>query len=181
MPGSAGWPPIRPAATCAFCSRTASSTSSTVIAARRDLAGIEPQPHRVVARAEHAHVAHARQPREHVADLDHRVVAQVQRVVAASGERRNTTIVRSGERFCVTRPIWRTTSGRRGSRLAHAVLGLHLRVVEIGAEAERHRDREAAVGRRPRSSRYSAFSTPLICCSSGVMTVSAIVFGDAPG
>src|SRR5882762_6155414 len=26
-----------------------------------------------------------------------------------------------------------------------------------------------------------AFSTPLICCSSGVMTVSAMVFGDAPG
>src|SRR5258708_36594916 len=26
-----------------------------------------------------------------------------------------------------------------------------------------------------------AFSTPLISCSSGVTTVSAIVFGDAPG
>src|SRR5258708_13100003 len=26
-----------------------------------------------------------------------------------------------------------------------------------------------------------AFSTPLICCSSGVMTVSAMVFGEAPG
>src|SRR5580692_675112 len=26
-----------------------------------------------------------------------------------------------------------------------------------------------------------AFSTPLICCSKGVMTVSAMVFGDAPG
>src|SRR5271156_7202541 len=26
-----------------------------------------------------------------------------------------------------------------------------------------------------------AFSTPLICCSSGVMTVSAMVLGDAPG
>src|SRR5579871_6172059 len=26
-----------------------------------------------------------------------------------------------------------------------------------------------------------AFSTPLICCSSGVMTVSAIVLGEAPG
>src|SRR6202041_2971203 len=26
-----------------------------------------------------------------------------------------------------------------------------------------------------------AFSTPLICCSNGVMTVSAMVFGDAPG
>src|ERR1700690_2667472 len=26
-----------------------------------------------------------------------------------------------------------------------------------------------------------AFSTPLICCSSGVITVSAMVFGDAPG
>ena len=26
-----------------------------------------------------------------------------------------------------------------------------------------------------------AFSTPLICCSSGVITVSAIVLGEAPG
>src|SRR5271156_2612769 len=26
-----------------------------------------------------------------------------------------------------------------------------------------------------------AFSTPLICCSSGVITVSAMVFGEAPG
>src|ERR1700742_4199428 len=26
-----------------------------------------------------------------------------------------------------------------------------------------------------------AFSTPLICCSSGVITVSAMVLGDAPG
>src|SRR5277367_3879282 len=26
-----------------------------------------------------------------------------------------------------------------------------------------------------------AFSTPLICCSKGVITVSAMVFGDAPG
>src|ERR1700734_161135 len=26
-----------------------------------------------------------------------------------------------------------------------------------------------------------AFSTPLICCSSGVMTVSAMVLGEAPG
>src|SRR5450755_3917804 len=26
-----------------------------------------------------------------------------------------------------------------------------------------------------------AFSTPLICCSRGVMTVSAMVLGDAPG
>ncbi len=26
-----------------------------------------------------------------------------------------------------------------------------------------------------------AFSTPLICCSSGVITVSAMVLGEAPG
>jgi hypothetical protein len=31
VPGSAGWPPINPAATSVFCSRTALSTSSTVM------------------------------------------------------------------------------------------------------------------------------------------------------
>ena len=29
--------------------------------------------------------------------------------------------------------------------------------------------------------RYSMFSTPLICCSSGVATVRATVSADAPG
>ena len=57
-------------------------------------------------------------------------------------------MVRSGERFWVTRPICRTTSGSRGLGLRDAVLGLHLRDVEIGAQPEGHRDREVAVRRR---------------------------------
>ena len=52
-------------------------------AARGELLRIEPHAHRVVARAEHAHVAHAGQARERVAHVQHGVVAQIERVVAA--------------------------------------------------------------------------------------------------
>ncbi len=54
-------------------------------AARGDLARIQPQAHGVVAGTEYAHIAHARNARQHILDLNHRVVAQIQRVVAAVG------------------------------------------------------------------------------------------------
>src|SRR5262249_36118331 len=51
-------------------------------AALGDLAGVEPQAHRVVAGAEQAHVARTGQAREYVSHLNDGVVAQVKRVVA---------------------------------------------------------------------------------------------------
>ena len=53
--------------------------------ARRKLLRIEPDAHRVVAAAEDLHIPHARQPRQHIPDVQHRVVAQVQRVVSPAG------------------------------------------------------------------------------------------------
>ena len=82
VPGKAGWPPIWPAATCTFCSRTARQHFIHVHVAGGDLARVEPQAHGVIAGAEHFYIAHAGKPRQHVLDLNDRVIAQVQGVVA---------------------------------------------------------------------------------------------------
>ena len=50
-----------------------------------ELVGIEPDPHAVVALAEHPDVADARQPREHGLDLDGGVIRQVELVIAPVG------------------------------------------------------------------------------------------------
>ena len=49
------------------------------------LVGVEPDPHAVIALAEHGHFADARQPRHLVANVHVGVVAQVELVVAAVG------------------------------------------------------------------------------------------------
>ena len=62
-----------------------------------------------------------------------------------------------------------------------AVVHVDRREVRIGADLERHVDRQRAIaGVRP-SVMYSMFSTPLISSSSGAATVSAIVSAVAPG
>jgi hypothetical protein len=103
-----------PAATWAFCSRMAVTTSPAVML-RGELLRVEPDAHRVVARAEQQHRAHAGDAQQVVAHVE-RVVAQVERVVASCpGETMCTTMVRLGDCFSVVTPIWRTMSGRRGS------------------------------------------------------------------
>ena len=54
--------------------------------ARGQLVGIDPDPHAVVALAEHPHVAHSGHAREVVANIHQGVVAQEELVVAALGE-----------------------------------------------------------------------------------------------
>ena len=48
--------------------------------ARRDLVGIEPDPHRIVARAKDPHVADAVEPRQHILHLQRGVVRDVELV-----------------------------------------------------------------------------------------------------
>ena len=67
-----------------------------------------------------------------------------------SGENRCTTIIRSGEDLVTVTPMLRTSGGRRGCAMRDAVLHLHLRDIEIGADVEGHRDGEAPVGGRVR-------------------------------
>src|SRR5262245_22306038 len=89
-------------------------------------------------------------------------------------------MARSGERFWVTRPTCRTTSGRRGSAWLTRFC-----VWTCAMSRFVPRRKVTVIEKLPSpvadEFRYSASSTPLICCSSGVMTVSAIVVGDAPG
>ena len=53
--------------------------------------------------------------------------------------------MRSGELLSVTMPSWRTSSGRCGVGDRDAVLHLHLRDVEVGAELEGDGERHGAV------------------------------------
>ena len=50
-----------------------------------DLLRVQPQPHGIVARTEQLHAAHALDLGQLVLDVQHRIVAQVQHVVAAAG------------------------------------------------------------------------------------------------
>ena len=119
-------------------------------AAARDALGIEPHAHRVVARAEQTHFAHARQAREHVAHLQRGVVAQINRVVAAVGGSQVHDHQQVGRgllrRHADAAHVFRQTR----QRLRDAVLHLHLRVVDVGAEAERDRQQHRAVAGRLR-------------------------------
>ena len=98
--------------------------------------------------AEHLHITHSLQARQHVPDLDHRVIAQIQRVVATI---RRLQEHHHGE---VRRALLSDQTnlpyhvGQTRLRLRHAVLCLHLRDIEVGSEPEGHRDGEVAVGSR---------------------------------
>jgi hypothetical protein len=62
----------------------------------------------------------------------------------------NTAIVMSGDAFAVVTPRRCTSCGSFGVALRHAVLHEHLRLVDVGAELERHRQRHDAVAGRLR-------------------------------
>jgi hypothetical protein len=113
-----------------------------------DLARIEPDAHRVVARAEDQDLPHAIDARQAILHVEERVVAQVRHVVA---------LVRRDEVHDhreVRRALHRREAqaphflGQPRLGLRDAVLHLLLRLVGIGAELERDREREAPVGRR---------------------------------
>ncbi len=84
-PATVGDWPIWPAATWRFCSRKARHHVAGRHVADRQLVGIEPDPHAVVALAEHPHVADARQPRQLGLELDQCVVGEVELVEPAVG------------------------------------------------------------------------------------------------
>ncbi len=105
-------------------------------AARRDLVGIEPDAHGVVAGAEDHHLAHARDARQHVLHLQHGVVAQVHHVVAVVGRHQvhdHRDVGRALDGGDAELPH---LLGQARQRLADAVLHLHLREVDVGAHAE---------------------------------------------
>ena len=119
-------------------------------AARRDLAGVEPDPHRVVARAEHVDVADAVDPRQRVLDVERRVVGDV--LLVARSVRRDHVHdhhqVGRGLAHGDAEALHVVRQSRLGDR--DAVLHQHLRRIDVGARLEHHVDRQRAVADRLR-------------------------------
>ncbi len=135
--------------------------------ARGDLLRIEPDAHRIVARAQHLHVAHAVDARQHVLDLQGRVVGDVE-LVARSVRRAQMDHHHQVRRILAHRDA-EPPHFLRQPRLGHgdAVLHQHLGDVEVGAEREGYGERQLP-SLVACDDMYSMFSTPLISCSSGV-------------
>ncbi|MEY9763510.1 hypothetical protein ABH988_004295 [Bradyrhizobium ottawaense] len=109
---------------------------------------IDPDPHRIVTGAVELDVADAVDPRQAVLDVEHRVVAQIGHVVAAV---RRQQMHDHGEvgRGLLGDDAELAHHGRQARLgLLHAVLHQLRRLVGIGAEPERHRQRHRAVGGR---------------------------------
>ncbi len=114
-------------------------------AVRRHLVGIQPDPHRIVARPEQLHVAHARQPRQRILHMQGRVVGEVQ-VVARPVRRikvHGEQDVRRRLAHLHAQPLHVLRQPRQ--RVLHPVLRQHLRDVEVRADRERNGDGDLAV------------------------------------
>ena len=137
---------MTPAATWTFCWRTASTTSSAVMLRSAIFCGIEPDAHGVIARAEHLHAADAFDLGQPVLDVQHRVIAQIEHVVAVV---RRDQMHHHGE---VGRALDRGDAEIAGhfrqarQRLVDAVLHQLLRQIGIGAELEGDGQGQGAVG-----------------------------------
>ena len=134
-PAGTGCWPIWPAATCRFCWLMAATTSVGVQVERRQLVGVEPGPHAVVALAEVGDAGHAGQPGQLVPDLDRRVVAQEDVVVAAVRRDQVDDHQRVRRHLLDVDPLalHQQRNDRQGQR--DAVLHQHLGHVRIHARA----------------------------------------------
>src|SRR5471030_2342806 len=89
-------------------------------------------------------------------------------------------MVRLGDDLIVVTPIWRTSSGSRGkarcTRFCTSVSACVtlVPILKVTVRIRLPSDVDC-------DDMYSMLSTPLICCSSGVATVSAMTLGLAPG
>jgi len=143
--GVGGWP-SRPAATWRFCSLMALMASPGGHLPRRQLLGVQPDAHAVVARAEEDHVADALDAGQGVLDLDGRVVAQVQLVVLEpllAGlrvgllHRDEVDAQQDAGRLLLGRhPLPAHLLGQLGLGDRHPVLHQHLGHVEVGPQRE---------------------------------------------
>ncbi len=114
-------------------------------AALGHLVRVEPHAHRVVARAEQLHLAHAVDARQAVLDVEHRVVAQVRHVVAVVGRQqvdhhRQVGAALDGGHAQALHHVGQARHGLRDAVL-HQLLGL----VRVGAQLEGHRHGQVAV------------------------------------
>ena len=145
-----GWL-IAPAATCRLAARKRGDDVARRQAARRDLGRIEPDAHRIVARAEDA----ARRRRRRCARArPSRRASRSWRCIADRACRPARSCARpsSGRaRPCApTMPRRRTSSGKPRLGDGDAVLHQHLRLVDVGAGLEHDVDRQPPVAGRLR-------------------------------
>ena len=114
---------------------------------RCDTVRIEPDAHCIVARAEHDHLTRAGNSRQLVADVQQRIIAEIDRVVAAV--RRKQVHDHRDVRGALLGDDTESAHflGQSRQRLGHAVLHLHLREVDVRADLEGDGEIERAVGR----------------------------------
>ncbi len=141
---------MTPAATSTFWLRMALTTSSGGEPALGHLARVEPDAHGVVAGAEKPHIADAGQPREPVLDVDDRVIAQVDHVVAVIGREQVDDHGQVGRALHRGDAELLDFLRQAGQRLVDAVLHELRGEVGIGAELEGDGQRHQAVGGRLR-------------------------------
>ena len=116
--------------------------------ARGGLVRIEPDAHGVVVVAEHLDVADALEAAQRVADVQRGVVRHVELVARAVWRQQVDDHEKVGRGLLHgdTEALHHVGQPRRGDR--DAVLGQHLRGVEVGAQPEGHRQQQVAVAGR---------------------------------
>ena len=119
-------------------------------AQRLQPAGIEPDPHRIVAAAEHRDRADAVDAGERILDLERRVVRDEQGVARIVGRDQVHDHHQVGRGLGDGHADSAHVGRQARLRDADAVLHLHLRDIQVGADIERDRDGEASVGGRIR-------------------------------
>ena len=114
--------------------------------AHLQLVRIEPDPHRILAGAEHRHIADAGQSRQLVAEIDGGVVAQIQAVIGRVRRGQRDEQQDRGRLLLHGDALVLHRLRQLRQRARHPVLHQHLREVEVGADLERDGQRIGAVG-----------------------------------
>jgi hypothetical protein len=107
--------------------------------ARLHLVRVEPNAHRILARAEHDDVANPRQPGDLILELDGGVIGEVEAVVARVGRRQRDDLEYRRRILLHDDALRLYRLRQRGQRARYSILHQDLRDVEIDADLERHR------------------------------------------
>ncbi len=119
-------------------------------AARLHLGGVEPDPHGIVARAEHDRVADAVDTGEDILDVDGRVIGNVLLVERAVGRDQMDHQHQVGRLLAHGHAEALHLLRQPRQRDRHAVLHQHLRLIDVRSRLEHDLDRERAVAGRLR-------------------------------